>query len=161
MRLRDLITDDKYKDEEKKLEMEIKKLEDNLNKSNEEEIEIRAKADKAFDFITYAHYWFLNGNLEKKRIIASALGSNFLLKGRELTIEPSLWFIPVKDGYPKIEAKYIRFELDKTPESDRTDEQKAAFEEIKNEWSCLVKDVRTKIREHQGPIYIPKLALAA
>ena len=88
-----------------------------------------------FDFITYAHYWFLNGTLEDKKKITHALGSNFLLNDRKLTLESSSWFIPVKNKYPQIEAKYIRFELHKTPESDRMDEQKRVFEEIKNEWS--------------------------
>ena len=45
------------------------------------------------------------------------------------------WFIPVKNKYPQIEAKYIRFELHNTKELERTAEQKQVFEEIKNELS--------------------------
>ena len=58
-----------------------------------------------------------------------------MLKDSKLTLESSSWFIPVKNKYPQIEAKYIRFELHNTKESERTAEQKQVFEEIKNEIS--------------------------
>ncbi len=135
MRLKDSIDDEMYKTEKERLGLEISKLESNLENSDTRAKKIFDDTEDAFNFVTYAHYWFINGDLEKKKIIASALGSNFLLKGRELTIEPSLWFMPVKNGYPQIEAEYLRFELHKTKELDRTDEQKAVFEEINNEWS--------------------------
>ncbi len=135
MKFKEFISDEQFKLEKAELELEIKKLESNLKNSDEEEKEIMGKAERAFDFITYAHYWFINGDSETKMDILHGLGSNFLLKDKKLVLDPGLWFIPVKDGYPKIESKYIRFELDKTPESERTDEQKQVFEEIKNEWS--------------------------
>jgi len=78
-----------------------------------------------------------------------------LLTDSKLTLESSSWFIPVKNGYPQIEAKHIRFELHKTPESERTDEQKRVFEEIKNEWSSVVEDVRTRIMSYSGHLFIP------
>ena len=135
MRFKKLIGDEQFKTEKQELEVEIKGLEGKLENSSEKEKELVRDTEIYFDFITYSHYWFLNGTLEDKKKIAHALGSNFLLTDNKLTLESSSWFIPVKNGYPQIEAKYIRFELHKTPESERTDEQKAAFEEIKNEWS--------------------------
>ncbi len=135
MRFKKLIGDEQFKTEKKELKVEIKGLEGKLENSSEKEKELIRDTEIYFDFITYSHYWFLNGTLEDKKKIAHALGSNFLLKGRELTIEPSLWFIPVKNGYPQIEAEYLRLELDKTKELDRTDEQNEAFEKIICKWS--------------------------
>lgn len=76
IRLRDLISDDAYKKEKYNLELEIKKLEENLKASDEEEKEIVGETEKAFDFITYAHYWFIHGDSETKMDILHGLGSN-------------------------------------------------------------------------------------
>lgn len=135
MRLKDLITDEKYKEESVRLKAEIASLEIKRGQTEDRAKIWEEAARLTFNFAYYAKYWFLNGSIEDKKIIFVALGSNFLLKDRELTIEPSSWFIPIKNKYPQIEAKYIRFELHNTKELERTAKQKEIFEEIKNEIS--------------------------
>ena len=135
MRLKDLITDEKYKEESTRLKAEIASLEIKRNQTEDRAKIWEEAARLTFNFAEVAKYWFINGSTEDKKIIFVALGSNFLLTDNKLTLEPSSWFIPVKNNYPQIETKYIKFELHNTKELERTAEQKQAFEEIKNEIS--------------------------
>ena len=69
--------------------------------------------EKTFNFATYARKEFVLGGLDKKREIFAALGQNFLVKDKEVSIEASEWLVPIEKAYPALEAEYKRLELDK------------------------------------------------
>ncbi len=70
--------------------------------------------ERLFDFALYAHETFLNGDLQAKRAVLAALGSDYVLKGQNLTISYHNYFDSVIKRYPAIEAEYKRLELDET-----------------------------------------------
>ncbi len=115
MRYRDLINDEEYLNEKTKLQSQIAQLKNKLR-----ETETRAESwleltEKTFDFATYARIRFANGDLNIKKEILSALGSNCTLKDKILSIQPNEWLKPIAEGYPAIEKEYLRSELNKKP----------------------------------------------
>jgi len=51
--------------------------------------------------------------LEKKREIFAALGWNFSIKDKIVSIKANDWFVPIEKAYPELEAEYRRLELQK------------------------------------------------
>ena len=44
-----------------------------------------------------------------------ALDKNPIIKNKKLYIEPNEWLQPIKNGYPALEAEYLRLEPTKVP----------------------------------------------
>ena len=66
--------------------------------------------EQVFDFATYAHTAFLNGDVHKKREIMMALGSNPTILDGKLTVQPHPWFVPIINSYPALAMEYTRLE---------------------------------------------------
>jgi hypothetical protein len=155
MRYRLLIDDETFIREKNALQVKISKIKGHLK-----ETETRAErwlelTEKTFSFATYAHTRFSTGRLELKKEIFLALGKTPIIKGEKLVIEPNRWLVPIKNGYPALEAEYMRIELDKVPMNTA---QSEALASIRTRWCGIVDDVRTIIEHTEGEICIPDLA---
>lgn len=111
MRFKDMISDEDYNRERDSLTNKLTDLKARLR-----EIENRAEqwvglAERAFDFAAYAREAFTKGDLDTKRTIFQALGQNFTLLNRKLSIEPSSWLVPIAEAYPGLEEEYLALEL--------------------------------------------------
>jgi plasmid rolling circle replication initiator protein Rep len=92
--------------------------------------------------------------MQTKKEILSALGENYTLKDKKLYIFMNKWLQPIIDKKESINSKINWQELEKTLDPQR---QKEAFASISPLMRDLVDAVGTKIREHNGYIYIPNL----
>ena len=54
-----------------------------------------------------------NGTLDEKREILTALDSNFVMEGQELSITNNDWLVPIENEYPNFEEEYRGIELNK------------------------------------------------
>ncbi len=115
MRVRDLIDDSEYTKERDRLKTEMANL-----KSEVEKTESRAErwlelTEQVFDFATYAHSAFLNGDIHRKREIMMALGSNPTILDGKLRVEAHPWFIPIIQNYSALATEYSRLEPTEMP----------------------------------------------
>lgn len=136
MRYRELIDDDTFLKEKQQLSSKIAELKSLLRETEgraEQWIEL---TEKVFNFSLYAHKAFLTGDLQTKKEILAALGSNYILKDQKLTISYHNYFEPIIKRYPAIVSEYNRLELDET----LTDKAKTA----------LVGAVITQWRDRRG-----------
>lgn len=70
-------------------------------------------------------------NFFKKKEIMMALGSNPTILDGKLSIQPHPWFVPIIEGYQKLEMEYLRLE----PTSSPVDKHKTdAFEHVGSMW---------------------------
>lgn len=132
MRFRDLIDDDMFIKQSNELKTRISQL-----KANVQETEGRAErwlelSINTFNFATYARQKFLTtDNLQIKKEILMALGSNQIIKDGKLSLVAEDWFQKIKNNYPALEAEYLRLE----PTKIRTVEQKTeAFASVRGRW---------------------------
>ena len=113
MRYRELIDDETFIKERDDLKEKIAKLKTNLRET-ESRAEIWIElTEKTFNFATYARRAFLVGGLDQKREILAALGQNFLIKDKKLSIQSNDWFVPIEKAYPALEVDFKRLELAK------------------------------------------------
>ena len=115
MRYRDLIEDDEFIKEKNLLTEQITKLKQNLRNIEDRAENWLKLTEKAFDFATYAKKAFAVGNLQTKKEILAALGSNFSLKDGKLSINANDWLQPIANSYPALEKQYLRLEPAKKP----------------------------------------------
>ena len=65
-----------------------------------------AVCERFFNFACYARFWFAEGDLQQKREILAAFGSNLILKDKKLSIDAPKPFLILKDSLSTIpEAK--------------------------------------------------------
>lgn len=115
MRCRELIDDEEYLKEKQLLQLELNKL-----KQQQKETESRAEnwlelTEKTFDFACYARIRFINGDIETKKAILAAIGSNWTLKDGKLSIQANECLQPIINGYPALEKEYLALEPVKLP----------------------------------------------
>ena len=119
MRYRQLIDDETFIREKNTLQNKIVQMKENLRETETRADKWLELTEKTFNFATYARKAFLmakgKAGLELKKEILMALGKIPIIKNKKLFIEPNEWFVPIKNGYPVLEKKYIRLELDKMP----------------------------------------------
>jgi hypothetical protein len=96
--------------------------------------------ERTFIFAAYARKAFVTGSLDQKREIFAALGQNFLVKDKKVTIDGCEWFVPIQNAYSSIETEYKRLEL---TENGSINEKTPAFAEVYSRWGHIVEDVRT------------------
>ena len=113
MRYRDLIDDDTFIKGRDELKAKIERLKANLRGTESRAEKWLELTERTFNFACYARKEFITGTLERKREIFSALGQNFLMKGKNIVITPNEWLVPIEKAYPALEAEYKRLELDK------------------------------------------------
>lgn len=114
MRYRELIDDPTFLKEKTELTNKITQLTTQLRETEGRAERWLELTEKVFNFSLYAHKAFLTGDLQTKKEILSALGSNFILKDRKLSLSIENYFQPIIKQYPAIEAEYNRLELNKT-----------------------------------------------
>ncbi|MFH1970885.1 MAG: recombinase family protein [Patescibacteria group bacterium] len=102
MRLKDLINDEEYLQEKRKLVEEKIHLEESFKQKNDTGKKALKLTQETFSFALQARDRFQNGSLEDKRGILQNLGSNFHLKDRKLFIDIEKPFVLIenhlKDG---------------------------------------------------------------
>ena len=109
MRIRELINDDEYKKEKLELQAQIVKFRNQLRNTEKRADEWLELTEKTFNFATYAKSAFQNGDIQTKKEIFMALGSDSTLIDGKLNINASEWLQPIKRDYLDIEADYKRF----------------------------------------------------
>lgn len=119
MRYRQLIDDEVFLKEKKIIQSKIIQLKENLRETETRTDKWLELTEKTFNFATYAQKAFIEANnkngLELKKEILLTIGKIPIIKDKKLIIEPNDWLIPIKNDYPKLEAEYLRLELDKKP----------------------------------------------
>jgi len=83
-----LLSDEKFKAEKGLIEAEIKQLEQQLGEVDDRMVKSAQEIADKFDFAAHAKERFKTDDLSIKREIFSTLGSNFLLKGKKLGLQP-------------------------------------------------------------------------
>lgn len=116
MRTRDLIDDHEYMRERTRLKDEQAKLRDEVEKVENRADRWLELTEETFNFATYAHSAFLKGDLQRKKEIMMALGSNPTILDGKLSIEAHPWLVPIVNEYPALEAEYHRLETMKNSE---------------------------------------------
>ena len=113
MRYRDLINDEEYIEQKKKLVDVIDGLKLQLRQTEERAVDWLELTEKTFNFATYARINFIKGDLQTKKEILMALGQNPILKDKNLLINANKWLAPIAEGYKSIEEEYLRLEPEK------------------------------------------------
>lgn len=113
MRYRELIDDEAFIKERDVLKAKIAKLKSNLRETESRAEKWLELTERTFHFATYARKAFVLGGLDQKREIFAALGQNFLVKDRKVSIVANEWLVPIAKAYPALEAEYKRLELEK------------------------------------------------
>lgn len=119
MRYRELIDDEQFMREKEKLQEEIKKQKDELDRTDTRAENWLELTEKVFDFATHASDAFKNGSLQTKKEILRTMGSELTLKDKNLSIKLERWFVPIKTHAPAIKHQFQTLEpgemcLDKT-----------------------------------------------
>ena len=113
------------------------------------------KVERAFNFACHAKEAFTKGNIETKKKIAMALGSNWTLMDKKLRVSPSKWLVPIEKGYPALEREYFRFEPIKNKVSTA---KNAMLESIKQNWLPISYKVRAEIYNAGAHFIVPRLS---
>ncbi len=88
----------------------------------------------------------------------SAIGQNYVLKDKKVSIEANEWLVPIEKAYPALEAKFKRLELDKNLDIAS---RNAQYAELILSWGDVVEDVRTVFEERNDvTLNIPVLLTA-
>ncbi len=135
MRYRQLIDDETYLKEKNVLQSKITQFKDSLRETESRAEEWLELTEKTFTFATYAQKAFLMAEgkkgLERKKEILLALGKTPILRDGILTIEPNDWLAPIKNGYPALEAEYLRLEPSETLSNKAKTE---ALTSVRTQW---------------------------
>jgi DNA invertase Pin-like site-specific DNA recombinase len=154
MRLKDLIDDEEYIREKRKLLEEKIKLDENLKNPNNLRTRAVELTQKTLLFASKAKESFQKGSLRDKRDILQGLGSNLTLKGQKLHILIEKPLLIIEEGLKGIGSGIKWLELQKSGLFER--ENKLAMPGILA-WWATVKDVRTFFEASQTDLNIPNL----
>jgi hypothetical protein len=128
-----LIDDETFVKERDDLKAKLTKLKANLHNTENRAEKWLELTDKTFNFACYARENFNSGTLEKKREIFAALGWNFSIKDKIVSIKANDWFVPIEKAYPELEAEYRRLELQKYLSAEA---RNAAFASLILRWGA-------------------------
>lgn len=87
LRIREQVDDVTFAEEKKRIEADIKRLEDLLGDANKRADKWADFVAETFDFAYYARMRFAHGELPEKREVFVKIGSNFILKDQKLALE--------------------------------------------------------------------------
>jgi len=104
-----LLSDEEFKQQKTEILKEKTRLEEILNDTGQRIERWLELSERTFNFARYARYWFAHGTSERKRQIFTALGSNPILKDKQLIIEPRTPFKIIEESKSLISQK-MRFE---------------------------------------------------
>ena len=131
MRYRELIDDTTFITERDLLQTTITKLKKQLEDTTDHSAKWIDLTERAFRFATYAKYHFQKGSLEQKKEILAALGSNYTLKDKKLSIEAVEWLQVIDQCLPPLIAEFKRIEPIQSPYFERW---KTAFDSLVLTW---------------------------
>ncbi len=154
LRTRELITDDEFIAERRRLLAEIAQLESRLAEPQDGSLVTQATLE-AFVFAATAREWFLYGTREEKHGILATIGSNLILKDRILSIQALTPFQVIADSLCLSDGPREAIEPSNSPHSMRT------FVALDGEKSVvwrLVEDVRTLLL--QAPAFADRISRA-
>ena len=110
MRLRDLLSDEEYLQQKGALQAQLGQLRQNLKSTEDRTDHWIELTEKTFNFATQARKAFINGDMNIKKEIALALGSNWTIRNGKLSIEAHKWLIPIGNSYPALQEEFLRLE---------------------------------------------------
>jgi hypothetical protein len=150
MRLKDLINDEEYATEKRRLLNDKIHLERNLD-VREETGRVNSLTAQTFVFAAEALERFKNGTMEDKRALFRGIGSNPTLKNKKLFIDAQKPFVMIKDSLHSVISENGPLE----PEKNAMDTNSVGLPHHHYLLMCgLVEDVRTfhreKIRAENG-----------
>ena len=125
MRYRELIDDEEFIKEKSGLKKKLTKLKLHLDATENRAETWLELTEKTFNFSRHARHEFAKGDIRQKREIFSALGQNYVLKDKKVSIEANEWLVPIEKAYPALEAEFKRLELDKNLDVDSRNAQYA------------------------------------
>jgi hypothetical protein len=140
MRLNDLINDEEYLGEKRRLLDEKIKLETVAAEEDDPNRRANELTEKTFTFASRAVNRFKNGSPEAKRAILQELGSNLFLKDKKLSIEPEKPLTILENGIPRVRSEMEALELPRNGLFERKND--LSLSQIPS-LSRLVEDVRT------------------
>lgn len=149
-------------DEFRSLKANLNKQRNDLEASLARDLAKPYKANEltanAFNFASYARYWYKNGNDEIRRAILSGLGSNLTLSSKRLMIPFQKPVAIVMSRLSELDELLAQLEL---PKDFLSAEEYEALSEPVPILSGLVNDVSTYWRGKEERFFIPKLSLEA
>jgi DNA invertase Pin-like site-specific DNA recombinase len=156
LRIRGLLTDEEYAAKRQALLGEQLRLKERLADTDHRATQWRALAERAFIFANEAKERFETGSLEEKREILVALGSNLVLKDRNLRISLPEPFEIIAGSLPGVLANPVRLEPRKLGLPQHETSGRATADSV---WWALVDKVRTFFYENPDSIDWPKFLL--
>jgi site-specific DNA recombinase len=149
-----LLSDEEFAKQKTKLLKEKIRLEEILNDTHGRVEGWLEVGEKTFNFACYAKDWFKKGSPQEKAAILQALGSNLILKGKKLFVEPKKPFVvigQVVEGVPQVRPVF-------EPEKSGLNERKLEIFFSKNPLVLRGLDkVRTWALANLEPICIPQI----
>ena len=127
MRYRELIDDAEFLVQREGLKKQLLKLKNQLSQTENRAAIWLELTEKTFNFARYARKAYMNGDIQVKREMFTALGQNFSLKAKRVTIVANEWFVPIEKAYPALKAEFDRLELDKNLSTESRNEQIASL----------------------------------
>jgi hypothetical protein len=100
-----LLSDEEYGRQRMHLLKEKARLEELFRDTGHRVDQWLALAEKTFVFACSARTWFAEGDLETKKSILSAIGSNLILKDKKLSIEAKKPFVILEKSLPCMHAE--------------------------------------------------------
>ena len=153
--MNETISEDEYKIEKAKTEKEVEALEIKrlaLNRGSTNWITVM---EKTLDFVQTARTKFLLGDIQTKKTIFRALGSNLSMMDGKLSLELNSWFQPFTKMKASPESALSRLEPRKKSISMRNTH---AFDDWYTVWLPILEEVRDNILKYEGLINIPKIS---
>lgn len=123
MRAAGEIGPEEYAEKKARLVAEKERLAKNFNSTDQRVDQWLKTADEMFTFIEEAKWKLEKGNLQVRRGILAALGSNLMVKDKILTIDTEKCLFPIKKISKEVRAIHKRFEPINTPEKQGQFEQ--------------------------------------
>lgn len=115
MRIKELLDDDEFITQKKELNAEISRIRQKLDSNQDRGQNWIEVVDRAFSFAVHAREGFVTGDIQTKRSILAAMGQDYSLEHKKLTIKPVKWLIPLYQEKENINQHFSALELQKTP----------------------------------------------
>jgi hypothetical protein len=146
MRLADLIDDQEYLKEKRRLLDQKLQLEESVRNRETRLYDACARAEETFSFAHRAIAHFQAGTLKDKRHILQKIGSNFLLKDKKLIIQAKKAFRIIEEGLRVVGPRIEALEL---PENALIPTQNGLSSSQILSWWSRAEDVRTLFLENE------------
>ena len=108
-----LIDDDAFAEKSAAIRNEVARLEVETREINAEARDWKELTARTFELSCYAHEHFLKGGAQVRREILAAIGLNRRLFPDDFRFQAVDWLNPIKEKYPRIQARIDAFEPEK------------------------------------------------